>query len=188
MAGVDRTTVYGWLDRGEADIESGKENVFTEFYQIIKQTDWWERKDKFGRGDSRIEVECHMCDSKKLIYPSCAEKYDKHYCKQHHPTANGEDNPNWKKNTTDYRGPNWTEQREKALNRDNHSCQSCGMHNKQHIEKWDKSLHVHHIIARSEFDDTDPAQNDLTNLVTLCLSCHEVYEGCNLSPIHRERA
>jgi hypothetical protein len=35
MAGVDRTTVYGWLDRGEADIESGKENVFTEFYHRL---------------------------------------------------------------------------------------------------------------------------------------------------------
>ncbi len=35
MAGVDRTTVYGWLDRGEADIESGKDNVFTDFYHRL---------------------------------------------------------------------------------------------------------------------------------------------------------
>ena len=32
MAGVDRTTVYGWIERGEADAESGEENGVTECY------------------------------------------------------------------------------------------------------------------------------------------------------------
>jgi transposase-like protein len=35
MAGVDRTTVYGWIDRGEADKEADKENEFTEFYDRL---------------------------------------------------------------------------------------------------------------------------------------------------------
>ncbi|QAS68834.1 terminase small subunit [Haloferax tailed virus 1] len=35
MAGVDRTTVYGWIDRGEADKEEGKDNEFTEFYDRL---------------------------------------------------------------------------------------------------------------------------------------------------------
>jgi len=35
MAGVDRTTVYGWIDRGEADKEAGKDNEFTEFYDRL---------------------------------------------------------------------------------------------------------------------------------------------------------
>lgn len=35
MAGIDRTAVYGWLDRGEADKEAGKDNEFTEFYDRL---------------------------------------------------------------------------------------------------------------------------------------------------------
>jgi len=35
MAGVDRTTVYGWADKGEADKEAGKDNEFTEFYDRL---------------------------------------------------------------------------------------------------------------------------------------------------------
>jgi transposase-like protein len=35
MAGVDRTTVYGWLDKGEAAKQAGEENEFAEFYDRL---------------------------------------------------------------------------------------------------------------------------------------------------------
>ena len=35
MAGVDRTTVYGWLDKGEASKQAGDDNEFTEFYDRL---------------------------------------------------------------------------------------------------------------------------------------------------------
>ena len=35
MAGVDRTTVYGWIDRGEADKEAGEDNEFVDFYDRL---------------------------------------------------------------------------------------------------------------------------------------------------------
>jgi len=35
MAGVDPSTVYGWVDRGEAAIEAGKENEFADFYKRL---------------------------------------------------------------------------------------------------------------------------------------------------------
>lgn len=35
MAGVDRTTVYGWIDRGEVDKKEGKDNEFVEFYDRL---------------------------------------------------------------------------------------------------------------------------------------------------------
>ena len=35
MAGVDRTTVYGWIDKGEAAKEAGEDNEFTEFYDRL---------------------------------------------------------------------------------------------------------------------------------------------------------
>jgi transposase-like protein len=35
MAGVDPTTVYNWLDRGESELKADKDNEYTEFYQRI---------------------------------------------------------------------------------------------------------------------------------------------------------
>jgi len=35
MAGVDRTTVYGWIDRGEADKEAGEDNEYVDFYDRL---------------------------------------------------------------------------------------------------------------------------------------------------------
>lgn len=35
MVGVDPTTVHGWIDRGESEIEAGNENEFTEFYHRL---------------------------------------------------------------------------------------------------------------------------------------------------------
>jgi len=35
MAGVDRTTVYGWLDKGEAAKEAGESNEFADFYDRL---------------------------------------------------------------------------------------------------------------------------------------------------------
>lgn len=35
MAGVDRTTVYGWIDKGEAAIEAGEDNEYTTFYNRL---------------------------------------------------------------------------------------------------------------------------------------------------------
>ena len=35
MVGVDRTTVYGWLEQGEAAKEGGEDNEFTEFYDRL---------------------------------------------------------------------------------------------------------------------------------------------------------
>lgn len=35
MAGVDPSTVYGWIDRGESEIDAGNENEYTEFYKRL---------------------------------------------------------------------------------------------------------------------------------------------------------
>ena len=35
MAGVNPSTVYGWLDRGESEIDAGNENEYTEFYNRL---------------------------------------------------------------------------------------------------------------------------------------------------------
>jgi len=77
----------------------------------------------------------------------------------------GENHHNWQGGYDRYYGPNWTEQRLKALERDSYACQDCGI-----SDDW---MDVHHITPRSEFDTSEwKAMNDISNLVTLCHSCH----------------
>ena len=56
-------------------------------------------------------------------------------------------------------GDDWDAIRRLILNRDNYTCQKCG------ISK--KVLDIHHIIPFLETFD-----NSLNNLITLCRSCH----------------
>lgn len=52
-----------------------------------------------------------------------------------------------------------------VLTRDNYSCVKCGMSDREHKTKWSRPITVDHI-------DKNRKNNDLTNLQTLCLSCH----------------
>lgn len=63
------------------------------------------------------------------------------------------------------RGEDWKEKRLLALQRDDYTCQDCGI-------KERRGLQVHHIIAWAETKD-----NSLENLITLCLKCHGEIEG-----------
>jgi 5-methylcytosine-specific restriction endonuclease McrA len=87
----------------------------------------------------------------------------------------GDKHPNWRGGWEYYYGPNWEEQRDKARKRDNHTCQVCG------LSKADigRNPDVHHIIPFREFAYVE-AENDfylqanhLSNLITLCSSCHK---------------
>jgi len=75
----------------------------------------------------------------------------------------GERNSNWRGGRPHYRGADWHKQRRLALARDDYKCQRCGV--KQ--EELDRELTVHHILPYH-----DGGTNDLSNLVTLCMTCH----------------
>ncbi|APX98583.1 hypothetical protein BB347_17945 (plasmid) [Natronorubrum daqingense] len=70
-------------------------------------------------------------------------------------------------------GVDWTKQRRKCLNRDNHTCRACGTTK----SKIGKNPSVHHITPRSQFNGTPREMNSLDNLVSLCPSCHGKFEG-----------
>ncbi len=71
-------------------------------------------------------------------------------------------------------GANWSQQRQKCLDRDGYACRVCGADQ----EAIGQEPAVHHITPRSEFDDSEwRTYNALENLVTLCPSCHGTYEG-----------
>lgn len=70
-------------------------------------------------------------------------------------------------------GPNWTVQRQAALERDGNRCRTCGAE-----PRPGQGLHVHHIRPFREYGYV-PGQNEayrlanvLDNLVTLCPACH----------------
>lgn len=63
------------------------------------------------------------------------------------------------------RGYDWRIQRRKVIKRDNYTCQSC------HRTAKETLLHVHHIKPFQLFKNNLKA-NDLSNLITLCRSCH----------------
>lgn len=60
--------------------------------------------------------------------------------------------------------------REIALERDNWTCQECGMNNEQHILLFGRSITVDHIDGNGRNSNTQ--NNSLDNLITLCLRCH----------------
>jgi DEAD/DEAH box helicase domain-containing protein len=71
-------------------------------------------------------------------------------------------------------GPNWREQRRKALERDGYRCRTCGANG----GSGGISLHVHHIRPFRDYNYIPGANenylhaNQIDNLVSLCPSCH----------------
>lgn len=115
-----------------------------------------------------IEKICPVCLShfkvkRKLAKQICCSKPCQNEYKR------GNNNPHWRGGYKDYYGPNWGEQRRKARERDNFTCQYCH-------RKWKPStrhFEVHHKKAFREFGIENYLQaNDLKNLITLCKSCH----------------
>ena len=73
-----------------------------------------------------------------------------------------------------YRGPDWDRQRKKARQRDSYRCQRCGV-SEQGVGR---DLDVHHIKPFQEFGIMNyKAANVLTNLISLCASCHTHVEA-----------
>ena len=75
----------------------------------------------------------------------------------------------WSNDPNDY-GPNWTQQRAAARERDNYTCQNCG------LREEGRAHDVHHKIPFRAFERWSEA-NRLENLVTLCPACHRRAEA-----------
>lgn len=126
----------------------------------------------------RDSIECEVCGCKKDVTTYELKHIEHHFCSKscygewQSENLNGEDNPNYKGGVRTYYGGSWKKQRQKALDRDNQTCQSCGS---------EQDLHVHHIIPFNEFEESEEA-NELGNLVTLCSQCHRRWEGIPVRP------
>jgi len=98
----------------------------------------------------------------------------------------GEEAANWQGGYEEYYGPNWPKQRRKRLDRDGWECVVCSVSNEEHKNRIGTSLHVHHIQPMREFKEENTVDyesaNDVENLITLCQSCHNKWEGIPLRP------
>lgn len=141
----------------------------------------------------RVSKTCPNCHNVFERPPSKFNNPNSAYCSrrckiEHQRSVN---HPLWKGNpkNLDY-GPDWPSQRVKALMRDGHKCQKCGItKNKLRPRK----LQVHHVTPFREFgyipgqNRNDVEANRLDNLITLCPKCHGKADNAGL-PIQRRLA
>lgn len=143
----------------------------------------WRSQNELGENNHsyrRFTVRCTICGnevkrSASCIRPSgnvcCSQECYKELLSQRFSGAN---HPNWKGGRVSFRGPNWASQRRKARERDKHTCQACGAKHR----KNQTLFHVHHIVPFRNFgyipnqNDNYLQANQLSNLITLCNSCH----------------
>lgn len=111
---------------------------------------------------SRIQVVCAYCGRETSRPQSNQRTEGPLFCSMrcHNTYHRGERHARWTGGTQRYRGRDWKEQRLKALHRDAYTCQHC--QNGDRVQ-----LDVHHIIPYRISHS-----NDLSNLITLCDSCH----------------
>lgn len=141
----------------------------------------WECAGKdLRRGKEKV---CPICGKSEYVKPAvlkhwktCSRECDRQY-KIEFGLFAGENNPAWRGGYQSYYGPNWKRQRRKARERDNFTCRICGL-----VEQ-DQEHDVHHIRAFREFgyivgeNDHYREANKLSNLITLCRSCHIAVEN-----------
>lgn len=141
-----------------------------------------------GWKGGKVEVQCAFCSKTLLRFP-CLTQYENVFCgMQCHAGwmsihATGENSSVWKGGHIDYYGPNWEAQRRLARERDKYRCCLCGISQK----KLRRNLDVHHIIPFRTFgyiageNENYREANELSNLVSLCTSCHKRAEWGYLS-------
>lgn len=114
-----------------------------------------------------VSCVCEICGSEFTRTKARVDKFGGKYCSRECSSAS-QVLP-----AANYYGPNWPRQRRKARKRDNHTCQRCRM---TRLENG-QALDVHHIIPFRQFGlENFLEANDLSNLTSLCKSCHRTVE------------
>jgi ribosomal protein S27E len=129
-----------------------------------------------------IETTCAWCGIaiQRKPWKIGTVKRKHHFCCAKHRaewlkhTLVGPNSPSWKGGKYGYCGPNWRSQQRLARDRDNNTCQVCGKTQGQ----VGNALDVHHVKPFRSFNyiaeenENYRQANELSNLVTLCRSCH----------------
>lgn len=88
----------------------------------------------------------------------------------------GNKHPNWQGgvsgSSTNFRGGEWKKLREKVMNRDGYKCQHCGINKDEQMRRYKRMFSVNHIVPFHQLSGNTVLANKLSNLETLCDSCH----------------
>lgn len=187
-------TVCGETEQRLQSDLTGKQNVFCSPDCLHT----WRSEEFTGESHpltDRIKVECEWCGDTMRRVPAVVEARTYHFCNYdcmgewRSKNRSGKDAPAWEGGGELYRGPNWLKQRERAIERDERTCQRCGCTEAEHFEEYGRELSVHHLTPVREFyreaGDREPdftKVNSLENLITLCIKCHRRVEEMPLTP------
>jgi len=130
-----------------------------------------------------VEIECVGCGEKFQRVPSRISDKERDFCDRECYFSwmrEGHLRDTNERRVPDY-GPSWESQRQAARERDNFTCQSCGMTKEEHLEQYKVRPHVHHISPWHQFDDHEE-RNRLQNLIVLCVDCHAKWEKMPVEP------
>jgi len=181
--GVNDATIARWLQKHGVDTRDIQEqNLRSSDYPELLDYDWlWENYREKERYTPELAEELGCCDATVLnaLYRHNIPVWD------HGETIEGEKHPRWVENPEYNYGPNWQEQRRKAIEEGDEQCRACGMSRQEHRDKYGRDIQVHHIIPLRKFDEPKNA-NKLSNLTPLCSGCHRRYEGLPVVPQRNE--
>lgn len=190
MTGENSPAYKGGKDRFECancgdkfeEYSNQVSNTDRPFCSRICNTEYWRGRER-PELQKRAEVNCDTCNKTFEKRVCKLKRIENVYCSRecadtgHSENMKGEGNPKWNGGHINYYGPNWSEQRQKARERDGHTCQRCGVDK----SNTDVSISVHHKTPFREFDDHEKA-NRLENLICLCRSCHGIVESWPVIP------
>ena len=151
--------------------------------------EWSEENRQYPKDpESYTNVECEWCGDSFDKYKSKAKRVDTHFCDWDCYTewfkrnCRGEDSPVWKGGYEEYYGPSWLEQREKARERADYSCEVCGATK----EELGQMPDCHHIERFGNYGvENHEEANRLENLILMCRSCHMTWEHLPVTPDRR---
>jgi len=151
--GCCKTTVRNWFKAHRIERRSGRLSD-----PRLEDGDWL--RQQFREKDRTLSEIAEKCD--------CSEFTVKRWLNRHGIDSQG---------VVVY-GPGWnTKKKETVRERDDYTCQDprCSVTQTEHIEKYGKKLHVHHLRKARDVDDPKE-RNAKENLITLCRGCHPRWE------------
>jgi len=133
--------------------------------------------------ETYTELECEYCGDTNLVQPYRDDMTERHFCDHNcygewlSANRSGEEHPMYIDGGEDYYGTKWEKIAKQVRERDNYQCRACGALQ----DNLDRDLDVHHIIPFREFESAKEAHQQ-SNLVSLCRSCHQKWEGIPVKP------
>lgn len=171
--------------------QRGRSNMRAKHHFCNRECDnAWRRNGGNPSGENHpeynsVQVKCDNCNQPITRQSHRLEYYNHQFCTRacygewRSRNINETKHPRWKGHSTKaYRGPNITRQSARARRRDGFKCRKCGVSQSDIGQKLD----IHHLIPFKDFNyipgtnDNYKQANRLSNLVSLCRSCHMALE------------